>query len=435
MDSPTEDLATFVSALDMGSVSPALCGLVSQHVLDVLAGVYASMDIPEAASVATIMGSDNAAAAGRIAMLSHAAESDPIHAGTTICAGLIAVPPALLFSPDGATAAAAVLAGYETVIRIGEALGSSRLLGMGWWPTAVLGAAGAASATARARGLNVTETRNAIALALIQAGGLGTGAPHAPESRNLLAANCVRTGVEAADAAARGIAGPPEPLTGDRAFLSAFGLEPSPDLLLKGLGDDWKITATSLKAFPCALQAQSALAALSDLVSTHQLTAEDIVAIEISLPEAMRRIVDRPDMPETRFGAAASLQFLAAACLMDGDVLPARMAENRRRTPEIRAAMDKVRVIHAVELDAALPAVWPARVRVTTINGEFTGDCRIPPGHPEDPVAMTVTIERFRAYSDGQIDKAAQDRMVDTISDLANQTDMTAISVPLRALS
>jgi 2-methylcitrate dehydratase PrpD len=435
MDSPTENLAAFVSDLDIEAVPSEIPGLVSQHVLDVIAGVYASIGIPEAASVAAILGNDDAAAAGSIAMLAHAAESDPIHAGTTICAGLVAVPPALLFSPDGATAVAAVLAGYETAIRIGEALGSSRLLGMGWWPTAVLGAAGAAAATARARGLNAMETRNAIALALVQAGGLGTGAPLAPESRNLLAANSVRTGVEAADAAARGIAGPPEPLTGDRAFLSAFGLDPNPGLLLKDLGDIWKIAATSLKAFPCALQAQSALAALSDVVSRHKLAPEDVVTIEIGLPDAMRRIVDRPGVPETRFGAAASLQFLAAACLLDGDVLPARMAEDRRGTPEIRAAMDKVRVVHAAELDSALPDAWPARVRVITTDGGFSGDCRIPPGHPEDPIAMSATIERFRIYSAGQIDGAAQDTMIDAVSSLADLRDMTAISAPMRALS
>jgi len=434
MDSPTEDLAAFVSTLDIGSVPRAACDIAAQHVLDVIAGVYASTGIPEAASVAAIMGNDDAAAAGRIAMLAHAAESDPIHAGTTICAGLIAIPPALLFSPDGPTAAAAVLAGYETAIRIGEALGSSRLLGMGWWPTALLGAAGAAAATARARGLDTLQTRNAISLALVQAGGLGSGAAQAPEARNLLAANCVRTGVEAANAAARGIAGPPEPLTGDRAFLSAFGLAPSPGLLLKDLGDDWKITDTSLKAFPCALQAQSALATLRDAVTRHRLTAENTAAVEIGLPEAMRRIVDRPGVPETRFGAAASLRFLAAACLLDGDVLPARMTEDRRGTPGMRAAMDKVRIVHAAELDAALPAAWPARIRITTSSGEFSSECRIPPGHPENPIAMTVTIDQFRAYSVGQVDSRTQNRMIDAVSTFADLKDMTAISAPLRAL-
>jgi 2-methylcitrate dehydratase PrpD len=434
MESPTQDLATFVSALDARSFPPGLCSLVSQHVLDGIAGVYASTRIPEAGSVARMLGDDEASVIGRIAMRAHAGESDPIHAGTTICAGLVAVPPAMLFSPDGETAIAAVVAGYETVIRIGEALGSSRLLGMGWWPTAVLGAAGAAAATARARGLNALDTRNAIALALVQSGGLGTGAPQAPESRNLVAANCVRTGVEAAEAAAGGIAGPPEPLTGDRAFLSAFGLDPSPDLLLKDLGDNWKITATSLKAFPCALQTQSALAALRNVISTNNLTAEDVIAIEIGLPEAMRRIVDRPGVPETHFGAAASLPFLAAACLLDGDVLPARMAEVRRMAQDVRAAMDKVRIYHAAELDSALPAAWPARVRVATAGGEFTGECRIPPGDPEDPIAMTVTIDRFRSYSVGQIDEGTQDRIIDAVSDLANLKDMSAITAPLRAL-
>ena len=92
----------------------------------------------------------------------------------------IAVPPALLFSPDGATAVAAVTAGYETAIRIGEALGSSRLLGTGGGGQRRFSAVPRAPPPRRRGrcGLNVTDhTRHAIALALVQAGGSGNGRP------------------------------------------------------------------------------------------------------------------------------------------------------------------------------------------------------------------------------------------------------------------
>ena len=434
MASPTEELAEFVSALNASAVPPAMSALVSQHVLDIIAGIYTGCGVAEAASVAPLIAHDDAAFCGKLAMLSHAAESDPIHAGTTVCAGLIAVPPALLFSPDGPTAIAAVTAGYETAIRIGEALGSSRLLGQGWWPTAVLGGAGAAAATSRALGLDAGQTQNAIALALVQSGGLGTGAPDAPESRNLLATNTIRIGVEAAQAAAAGLKGPADPLTGDRGFLTAFGFEPDPGRLLHGLGIDWKIAETSLKAFPCALQAQSALTALRDAMAKDHLSVAEIDAIEFGLPGAMCRIVDRPGPPGSRFAAAASLQFLAAAFLCDGDILPARMDDGARASADVVSLMRKISVTHDAELDAAFPAAWPARVRILTAAG--TSECEIlnPQGHPDHPIDTVATIERFRAYSRERLGSDAQDATLAAVRGLATLQDMSALTTPLREI-
>jgi 2-methylcitrate dehydratase PrpD len=438
MVSPTEQLAEFVAGIEARTLPEPVRLLVIQHTADTLAGMFASAAIPEATSVLKLLGNSKAESAGKAAMLAHAAESDPIHAGTTICAGLVAIPPALLFSADGATAMAAMVAGYETAIRIGQALGSARLLGQGWWPTAVLGGAGAAAATARALGLTAEQTRNAISLALIQAGGLGMGAPEAPQSRNLLTAHCVRTGVGAAEAAARGIQGPAEPLIGERGFLSAFGFDPSPELLLQGLGKNWKITETCLKAFPCALQAQSALDALQDVTKAAVLSAtdimSDIMSVEFGLPAPMRRIVDRPAPPESRFAAAASLQFLAAAFLLDGDIVPARMEADARAQEDIVALMDKISVTHAPDLDQLYPTVWPARVRLVTASADHTAEIHMPAGHPERPLPLQTTLDRFRTYSASRLDFAAQEVMINAVTGLADLTDLSEITTPVRAL-
>lgn len=432
--SPTTRLADFTAGIDTRALPEQVRQLVVQHVLEILAGMFAGADIPEAASILRLAGDDDPAMAGKAAMLAHAAESDPIHAATTLCAGLTAIPLALLFSPDGATAVAATVAGYEAAIRIGEALGSSRLLGRGWWPTAVLGGAGAAAATARALRLDGPQTRNAISLALVQAGGLGAGAPEAPESRNLLAAHCVRTGVAAAQAAARGISGPAEPLVGDRGFLSAFGIEPAPERLLAGLGDSWKITETWLKTHPCALQAQSALDALRGLMTTEGLSAGDIEQVAFALPDAMRRIVDRPGAPATHFAAAASLQFLAAALMIDGDVRPERMAPGAVGRQEIVASMEKISVTRAPDLESLYPAMWPARVRLTTASGVYDAEVRTPPGHPDRPRPLEGTLDRFRAYSASRLDHATQDALTAAVIGLAELTDMSKITRPLRTL-
>jgi 2-methylcitrate dehydratase PrpD len=434
MDQLTKQLAEFIATINSDALPSSVRACVEQHCLEVIAGVYAGADISEAKTVANLFGNDIPDLAAKFAMKAHAAESDPIHAGTTICAGLIAVPPALLMSPDGKTSIAAVVAGYETSIRVGEALGSARLLGQGWWPTAVLGSAGAAASAARAMSLDTEQTRNALSLALILSGGLGTGAPEAPESRNLLAAQCVRSGVLAAQAAAKNIQGPSEPLSADRGFLTAFGLEPNPEKLIDGLGQDWKILKTSLKPFPCALQAQSALDALRAVITGNALSAKDIQKIEFSLPEAMRRIVDRPGVPASRFGAAASLQFLAAAMVCDGDVLPTRMENNARKDEKVTTLMDSISVRHEPSLDTLFPTSWPAKVKVVTDTAEFNAEVSNPPGHPERPIEMETSFERFRSYSSGKLDAAEQETILEALTGLTDRNTLSWVVNPLRAL-
>lgn len=433
MDRPTTPLADFAASLDSAALPSSVRTLAVQHTLDAIAGMYASAGIPEARSVCSILGGSEAETAGKLAMLAHAAESDPIHARTTLCAGLIAVPPALVIARDGGDALAAIVAGYEVVIRIGEALGSARLLGMGWWPTAVLGSAGAAASAARAMGLDAERTRNALGLALVQAGGLGTGAAEAPESRNLLAANAVRTGVEAAAAAKEGIKGPSEPLTGDRPALNAFGGEPDPSRLLEGLGTDWKIAATSLKRWACALQAQSALDALQRAASASGAAPSDLGDIRFFLPDAMRRIVDRPGLPASRFAAAANLRFLAAILLADGDIAPNRLA-GPHDDPTVPSLMEKISIQADPALDAQHPAAWPARVEIDTPSGTVSAETRNPPGHPDAPLSMDFTVARFRRWSQPYRPGNGALATIDAITGLEDGDGTSAIFASLRDL-
>lgn len=433
MSKPSTTLADFAARLETAALPEAIRARATQHVLDTVAGIYASVDIPEARSVCAALGGSDAETAGKLAMLAHAAESDPIHAGTTLCAGLIAVPPALVLAKDGRDALAAVVAGYEAAIRIGEALQSSRLLGMGWWPTAVLGSAGAAVSAARALRLDADATRNALGLALVQSGGLGTGAAEAPESRNLLAANAVRTGVEAARAAQNGLTGPSEPLTGDRAALNAFGGAPDASRLLEGLGTEWKIAATSLKRWPCALQAQTALDALQRAITESGDAPSDIKKIRVFLPEAMRRIVDRTGLPASRFAVAANLRFLAATLLTDGDISPDRMA-GPYDNDSVAALTEKISIEADPALDPLYPAAWPARVEIDAAAGTFAAEARNPPGHPDIPLPMDFTVARFRDWSAPRLTEKDAQSMIDAVEGLADGGDTGAVLAPLRGL-
>jgi 2-methylcitrate dehydratase PrpD len=425
-DTPLADLAGFAAALDGTTLPGAVREAVALHVLDFTGGMAVGGGLPGIADLveaftdrgpveATVPGFGKrfgaTEAAGLCAMLGHVAESDAIHTGSTLCVDLIAVPPVLALaearSVAGNRAVAAIVAGIEVAARTGMALGSAALLGHGWWPTAVVGGAGAAAATAVALGLDATATRNAMSLALVQMGGAGVGAPEAPASRNLLCANAVRHGVEAALLAESGLAGPAEPFLAPRGLAGAFPTAFEAARLTEGLGEDWAILKTSLKTFPCALQAQTALDALRGLLAKTPLRPGDVQSVAIALPAAMLRIVDRPGAPRSHLGAAASLQFLCAAMIHDGDITQGRLEAEGRADPALLALAEKVTVTHDAALDARFPAQWPARVTLRHAGGEETASADVPPGHPARPLDRNGVAAKFRTLAGSRLGAAA----------------------------
>lgn len=437
-------LAGFLGSLhEKDSIPPAVRMAVAQHTLEILACLFAGANIPEMAPVLRIyarprekiavpttnVSSEPSLAAGATAALSHAAELDPIHAATIVCPAAVTLPAALALAQTtkvtGVRFIAAICAGYEAAIRLGRALDGAALLSRGWWPTAVCGSFAAATTAAVCMGLSGERLQDALALAAVQSGGLAVGGPNAPVARNLLCAHTVRVGVDAALAAHEGVAGPRELFAGARNFLTAFAGKGAATALTAGLGQSWAILETSLKRWPCALQAQSALDALARLV-TNRPAGAPVEAVEIRLPAPMQRIVDRPVPPATRWGAAASLQFLGASLLLDGAILDSRLTSGRS-DGRLLELMQRIEVRPDAALDDRYPQEWPARVTLRDANGTTTVESSVPSGHPARPLPFEFTEERFRHYAAPCLSAEKMERTLEFVRTLDRQPDVGAL--------
>jgi 2-methylcitrate dehydratase PrpD len=435
----------FLDSLGRDSAVPsAPRTAVAQHTLEILASLFAGAQLAEMQPVlrilarpdgqvvvpATTTRSELSLAAGATAALAHAAEFDPIHAPTVICAAAVTIPVALALAQTinipGTRFIAAVCAGYEAAIRLGRALDGAALLAAGWWPTAVCGSFAAAATSALCMGLTVSQLQDALGLAAVHSGGLAIGGPAAPVARNFLCAHTVRVGVDAALAARSGVAGPRQLFTGNRSFLTAFARAGHAATLSAGLGEPWTILGTSLKRWPCALQAQSALDALACLQGNRQ-PAATVEAVDISLPSAMQRIVDHPAAPTTRWDAAASLQFLAAALLLDGDIHDSRMEDAGRSEPRVLDLMRRVHVRADSSLERSYPEQWPARVTLTDSNGAITTESSLPPGHPAKPLPFAFSEARFRHHAGRRLAAEKIDAVIGFVKSLEHQRDVGAL--------
>ena len=424
--SPLTTLAAWIQSDDLLQMPPDRFDRVKQHVLDAIGAGLAGSRLAAGAAATRLAGG----AGDRIGSLiirgcAHArsTEIDDIHLESCTTPGAVIVPTALALAATGhfgtvGAFCAAVLAGYEALIRLGLALDGPMALHRGVWPTQAAAAFGSAATASRAYGLTVEQTAGAFATAL--AFGSGTPVPAAPvlSSRWLTLGVAAANGELAARAAREGLLGIALQDTVARRLLSG--------LPRRCLFDD-----TGMKPFATARQGLAAIEAARDLFDRHAIDAAGIDSITVALPELLRRIVDRPGKPATRFESIVSVQYQIALAI----AVPDRLLDVDRTPPLssrlLRRLQSKIRVRHSRELDAYYPAEWPARVTIAVGRRRFVELMVHPPGDACDPLGWDAIAAKFEHLASPTIDIEAARRTVRAIRDARPDAAMP----PLRDLT
>src|SRR5690606_24128800 len=94
-----------------------------------------------------------------------------VHPGSAVIPAVLGACAIAGVDVDGARVLEAIVAGYETTVRISETIGFAPEKVTGWHTPGFHGAIGAAAASSKVMGLNATETAHAIAMATDLAGG------------------------------------------------------------------------------------------------------------------------------------------------------------------------------------------------------------------------------------------------------------------------
>lgn len=402
--SPLEALAEQLTTLDAAALPPSARDAARLHVLDTLAAWAAALDSPWHRILATLAppGPDGETLVG--AALAHCHEADDLFDPALLCIGGAVVPATLALGRarrvNGAALLTAVVAGYEAMGRLGLALGAGALLGRGLWPTAVGAAFGVAAAAGRLLGLAPAALADALALAAQHSGGLAGGADGIA-GRNLLYGQLARAGLLAAEAAAAGVAGPRSLFGGPRELGAALGVEWDPARLL----DDALpsiIEQTTIKPYACARQLHGAVeAALAWRATGRPALLQRVV---VRLPPAAQ-FLDRPGTEE-RCAPAGSAQWVLAAALARGRVLPEDLAPAALARPEVAALAARVEVA-----PAALPPL-AATLALHTAGGVWEHEVRVPRGGPARPLSAAEVESKALALAAPRLGDAAAERLV-----------------------
>ena len=330
--SVTETLAEWLCTQSWGSVPDAVRRKAVDVVFDSVGAMIACSALPEVVAIVkfqrqmggsaecTMIGHAGLTSVVNAAManggMAHGDEVDPVHltsVGGHVAAG--PVPTALSVgqwtSASGMDVLRAVVLGYEVGGRLMTIFYRERdYVKRRFYHTAVAANLSSAATAGVLLGLDRTKMQAALGLAAYQAAGpdnMTKDPAHMGKTFQVGAAN--RNGVTAAILARQGCHVPLDILDGSHSLFDAYvGMPDVGSEMLKDLGVYFSITDVMHKRFPVGTPNQTYLQGLFSLIERHALRPDDIVEIEIQIPQ---RGVHR--IPTTRHASISGLAVCAIA--------------------------------------------------------------------------------------------------------------------------
>lgn len=390
--SAVETLGQWCADLSWRAVPEGQRALVPLRVLDSLGLILAGADNPatraaadyanaQGGIAATTLYVGNGRSAAALAALvhgiaAHCRDFDDTFPDSVVHPGSMVVSAALAMGEAAGSNAehigSAILAGYEVAARLGAVAGR-RLHARGLHATAVVGPIASAAAAARAARLDAAQTASALGLAASMSGGLMAFQADGAWSKWLHVGWAAHGGITAAELAARNFRGPRTALDGPGNLYAALLAGEVCDLALltRDLGKTWLGGGARFKIYPCAHVIQPYIDAALNLRRAHGLRPDDIAVVRCPIAPWAVPIVCTPRAskvsPETELDAIASLPYMVAAGLIDGEVTLTALSEANRQRGDIRALAE--RVVH-VE-DAKLGQGFDARVEIQCKDGQL----------------------------------------------------------------
>ena len=281
--------------------------------------------------------------------LAHAFELDSLtRPGAGAHPGATVLPPALAVAQekgaDGRALITAFVAGNEVMIRIGRATGHTNEA-RGFHAPGTTGPFGAAAAAGHLLGLDADAMTNALGIAGSLCGGLlefarGNGGM----VKRLHLGRASEAGVLAASLAAAGFTGPRTVIEGQFGFLRVFCTAWDEAELTRGLGDEFVVSTTVLKRYPCHATAHAAVKAVRELQAEHGFAGAAIEAIAVTGTE---RMIERHNIPEPAdlMLAQYSIPFSVALALCREARDPKSWDESALADPQIRSLARRVQLV------------------------------------------------------------------------------------------
>jgi 2-methylcitrate dehydratase PrpD len=339
-------------------------------------------------------------------------DADDTHVGAMLHPG-VAVWSAALATAEhvgasGSEMLAAVVAGYETIIRIGLSMQPGHFR-RGFQSTGTCDVFGTAAAAGRllfrGQGFGDKDAGRKITEAIGLAGSYPSGVAQfyysGSSGKRIQAAHSAQCGVAAALLTQSGFSGPPDILEGAGGFARAYGDGWNASVIESGLGHRFHLMDVLTKSHAAAARVAAGIDGMLALRLAHGFSADDIASIALGIPRIIEgRLTNKH--PIDLQAAQMSLPFsvaVAAKVPLSGHVpdLTVIDFEAGLSDPAVHGLEERTTIALDDEVEAASNDLsTAARVSVTLNDGRVLSMLvPAPKGSPAKPFTDEEQEERF----------------------------------------
>ncbi len=335
----------------------------------------------------------------------------PTH-GTSAC-----LPAALaLGEATGAPATSVITAyvlGWEVQGRVRAA--TARASNPAYHPPGLVGPLGGAAASAKVLGLDTHHTRMALGIAASRTGGLTANTGTMVKSTH--PGNAARMGVEAAMLAQAGFTSNEDVLEAPNGYAEAlFRGNVAWDVITDGLGKTYRLVdpGFDIKRFPAQIHMQRPIESVINLRERHNLEASMVESLIVE----MRGQGHSGPVPRTGLDGKFSVEYCAAAALLDGHVGIETFTDERRFAPDMEEVLARVRVAPVPDLDDVKAT---ARLKDGRTLSEV---CREYRGSLANPMGREERLDKFRDCAGRVLPPESVERLIALLEQLEEVADI-----------
>ena len=339
----------------------------------------------------------------------------PTH-GTSSC-----LPAALALGEERLTNGKAIIEAYVMGWEIQGRLraASAAFSNPAYHPPGLVGPLGGAVAGAKVLGLDAWHIQMAMGIAASRTGGLTANTGTMVKSTHT--GNAARMGAEAAILAAAGYTSSDSILEAPNGYSDAlFDGNMDWEILTNGLGVSYRLVdpGFDIKRFPAQVHMQNPIEAVLNLLESHSLRADDVENLTVHTGGRGHS----GSLPASGLDGKFSIEYCAAAALLDGKVGIETFTDDRRFSPDMEETLGKIQVEpgNHDSADAKVTALLKDGSSAAAECRGFRGSARNPMSRDERMDKVIDCIGRVLTDQDA-------DRLVSLIEGLENVADISEI--------
>ena len=329
----------------------------------------------------------------------------------------------------------AYIIGCEVGPRVGLALHGERMLTLGWHSGAVFGPSASATAVCKLLKLPANLIEDAVGIACTQACGL-MSAQFESEVKRMQHGFAARNGLLAALLARKGYVGIKQiyerPYGG---FLATFSLgsgrEPAylVEEISKELSSKWLIEGMRVKPYAAMAGTHCTVDCVRALQEKYPDQMKDLksvysIKIEIGGEAAFHHGGWKPERPLTSTGAQMSNAYVAAAQLIDGQILPPQFRDDKLDREEV---WDLVNKTHCVYNDG-MKSKWAQAVTIMFKDGKCKLSQRVEAPKGKSPALSNAEIlDKWRSLTMDVVEKERIEEIESLVLKLENCKDIASL--------